>query len=302
MNPLNSMNYVRWLGSLSNSIPYFPGRWRIMSKIFHHWFRDSSIQIDVPLNSSITVTCNLSDEVQFAMWSGRECYEIGPTKFFKSLLFKGAVVVDIGANVGYYSLVAASHIGSSGRIYAFEPMSKQFERLMENILRNQLSQITALKLALSDRVQAAIMQLNDLHNIGAASLRPTNGPSGVCETVECTTLDLFAESEGLSQLDVIKIDVEGLELAVLRGATKTLDRFQPVILVEVVDSFQREAGSTREELYTWLEQSGYQPYRVKRDGSVQRIHKPEDGTLVVFRHSGSRAMLNRGGHHKERGI
>lgn len=283
-NPLESLNSLRWLGSLSNSIPYFPGRWRIMDRIFHRWFKHSSIQIDVPLNSNVTVACNLGDEVQFGMWWGRESYEIGPTKFFKTLLFPGAVFIDIGAHVGYYSLVAAPRIGSSGRIYSFEPMSQQFERLTENIRRNQLFQITPLKLALSDLALTAVLQLNDAHNTGSATLRPCGGPVVQRETVECTTLDLFAESEDLYRVDVVKIDVEGFEVAVLRGASKTLARFRPVILIEVVDRLQTERGSTREELYACLGQLGYQPYRIKRDGRVQLIQKPEDGTLIVFRH------------------
>jgi FkbM family methyltransferase len=285
MNPLDSVNFLRWLGSLSNSIPHFPGRWRIMDWIFHRWFKHSRIQIDVPLNSSVTVVCNLGDEVQFGLWWGRESYEIGPTKFFKSLLFPGAVFVDIGAHVGYYSLVAAPRIGSSGRIYSFEPMSQQFERLTENIRRNQLFQITPLKLALSHQALAAVLHLNDAHNTGSASLRPASGgPVVHQETVECTTLDLFAESEGLSRLDVVKIDVEGLEVAVLRGASRTLARFRPVILIEVVDRLQTEGGSTREELHACLGQLGYQPYRIKTDGRAQLIRRPEDGTLIVFRH------------------
>jgi FkbM family methyltransferase len=256
-----------------------------MDWIFSHCFKQSSIQIDVPLNSSVTVACNLGDEVQFGLWWGRESYEIGPTKFFKSLLFPGAVFADIGAHVGYYSLVAAPRVGSSGRIYSFEPMSQQFDRLTENIRRNHLCQITPLKLALSNNALAAVIQLNDAHNLGSASLRPANGNPTVCqETVECTTLDMFAESEGLSRLDVVKIDVEGLEVAVLRGASRTLARFRPVILIEVVDRLQTEGGSSREELYACLAQFGYQPYRIKRDGRVQIIRRPEDGTLIVFRH------------------
>jgi FkbM family methyltransferase len=284
-NPLDSVNFLRWLGSLSNSIPYFPGRWRIMDRIFHRWFKHSRIQIDVPLNSSVTIACNLGDEVQFGMWCGRESYEIGSTTFFKSLLFPGAVFVDVGANVGYYSLVAAPRLGSSGRIYSFEPMSQQFERLTENIRRNKLFQITPLKLALSNQTLPAVLQLNDAHNTGSASLRPAADRTVVHqETVECTTLDLFAESEGLSRLDVLKIDVEGLEVAVLRGASRTLAHFRPVILIEVTDRLQREGGSTREELYACLGRLGYQAYHVKRDGRVRPIQRPEDGTIVVFRH------------------
>jgi FkbM family methyltransferase len=256
-----------------------------MDKIFHRWFKHSRIQIDVPLNSSVTVTCNLGDEVQFGMWWGRESYEIGPTKFFKSLLFPGAVFVDIGANVGYYSLVAAPRLGLSGRIYSFEPMSQQFERLTENIRRNRLFQITPLKLALSCQARPAVLHLNDAHNTRSASLRPVSGRTVVYqETVECTTLDLFAESEGFSRLDVVKIDVEGLEVAVLRGASRTLARFRPVILIEVTDRLQREGGSTREELYACLARLGYQAYHVKRDGRVRPIQRPEDGTIVVFHH------------------
>jgi FkbM family methyltransferase len=213
-----------------------------MERIHRLWFTDKRVWDDVRLNASTVIACNLWDEVQFGIWWAGETYEIKQTRYFKSLLKPGSVVLDIGANVGYYSLAAAPLVGSGGRVYAFEPVAQQFGRLKENVLRNGIPHVLPYQLALSEKSGQAVMHLDDEFNTGSASLRPAGLSNVWDEIVACTTLDDFAESHALDRLDVIKIDVEGYESAVLMGGHKVLERFHPVLLVEVKDALQRLAG------------------------------------------------------------
>jgi FkbM family methyltransferase len=253
-----------------------------MAWVHHRWFINKRLWDDVQLNADAAVACDLWDEVPFGIWWGGETYENKPTPYFKSLLKPLSVVFDIGANVGYYSLTAAPLVGPRGSVYAFEPASRQFKRLKENASRNGFSQIHPYKLALSDKPGEAILHLEDESNTGSASLRPA-GDSGLRdETVTCTTLDDFVESLGLDRIDAIKMDVEGYELAVLKGGQKALERFHPVLLVEVRDSQLRLAGSSRQELFDWLASRNYIPHRIASHARLVPIQEPENGPLVAF--------------------
>lgn len=276
--------WLRLLGRISRSTPYFKGKWRIMGRIFRRWFISKRLWDDVQLNVGTSIACNLWDEMQFGIWWGGDTYEIRETRYFKSLLKPCSVVFDIGANVGYYSLIAAPLVGSGGRIYAFEPVSQQFGRLKDNALRNGFCQILPYKLALSDKTGEALIHLEDEFNTGSASLRPAKIQNALDEIVACATLDDFVESQALDRLDVIKIDVEGYESAVLKGGHKTLEAFRPALLVEVKEILQRSAGFSRQELFDWLCARNYLPFRISSDAQLVSIKEPEDGTLIVFRH------------------
>ncbi|MGA3263661.1 MAG: FkbM family methyltransferase [Terracidiphilus sp.] len=253
-----------------------------MDRIFQAWFIKRRLWDNVQLNASTIIACDLWDEVSFGIWWGGETYELKETPYFKSLLKPHSVVFDVGANVGYYSLTAAPLVGFEGRIYAFEPATRQFGRLKENASRNGFRQILPYKLALSDKAGEAVLHLENVFNTGSASLRAAGIKNISAEMVTCTTLDEFVESQALDRLDVIKIDVEGYELAVLNGGRKTLERFHPVLLVEVKEHHQRLAGFSRKELFDWLIARNYLPFRIKSDARLTPIQEPEDGNLIVF--------------------
>jgi FkbM family methyltransferase len=276
--------WIRLLGRISRSTPYFKGKWRIMGRVFHRWFINRRLRDDVQLNSSTVIACDLWDEVSFGIWWGGETYEINETPYFKSLLKPSSVVSDIGANVGYYSLVAAPLVGSTGRVYAFEPASRQFASLKKNALRNGFTQILPNKLALADKPGEAVLYQEDEFNTGSASLHHTGPNNTKGEMVTLTTLDDFVEPLKLDRLDVIKVDVEGYELAVLNGGRKTLEEFHPTLLIEVRESHQRQAGFSRKELFDWFTARNYLPFRIKPGAGLTQINEPEDGNLIVFRH------------------
>jgi len=238
----------------------------------------------VQLNPSAIIACNLWDEVQFGIWWGGESYEIKQTRYFKSLLTPGSVVFDVGANVGYYSLISAPLVGPGGRVYAFEPASQQFALLKNNASRNGLCQILPHKLALSEKSGQAILHLEDEFNTGTASLRQAGPIDRLDEIVTCTTLDDFADSQVLDRLDVVKIDVEGNELTVLRGGRRTLEMFHPTLLVEVKEHHQVLAGCSSHELFEWLIALNYLPFRINSGTRPTPIESPEDGNLIAFRY------------------
>ena len=161
-------------------------------------------------------------------------YEPRTTELFKSLLKPEMVVLDIGANFGYYSLIAARFVGSTGKVYAFEPEPKNFRLLVNNIKLNGFSNIIPLQIALSNENGKARLFL-DTTNRAAHSIRQRNvmAVADIVE-VETTTLDSFVQSKmETHRVDLIIMDVQGAEGLVIAGADETLRKNDVKILMEL---------------------------------------------------------------------
>lgn len=151
-------------------------------------------------------------------------------------LSPGSVFVDVGANYGIYSLIAARIVGDSGRVIAFEPAQENFEILKKNILLNCMNNINLFPLALSDR--NGLMKLYYHPDPGRNSLIPEHSKFMNGEEVEVKKLDQVLEKIGINLVDFIKIDVEGADLLVIKGAKETICKYRPVVQFEYIPSMQ----------------------------------------------------------------
>ena len=143
--------------------------------------------------------------------------------FVRSCLDRGSVFVDVGANIGYYTLVASKLIGSSGRVYAIEPIPQTITILKANVKINEcFNVIVHEKAAWSSRDKLTLKIPGKWYGLVSAFR------NGVNIIVDATTLDELLQAE--DQIDCIKIDVEGAELRVLQGAKKVLKRTRYIIL------------------------------------------------------------------------
>jgi FkbM family methyltransferase len=169
-------------------------------------------------------------------------YEPATTQLFQKIVTPGMVVVDIGAHVGYYTLLAAKLVGPTGKIYAFEPESGNHETLLKNIELNKYGNIMATRMAVSDREGNATMYLTSLDS-GRHSLFRHDLPQRGNASVATTTLDQFLESQKWPRIDLIKIDVEGAEVAVLDGMAKLLERSSELqLIIEFNPALLQSAG------------------------------------------------------------
>ena len=169
-------------------------------------------------------------------------YEPGTTRLFEEMVKPGMVVIDIGAHVGYYTLLAAKLSGPKGRVYAFEPDKDNHALLLKNIGLNGYDNVVAAQIAMSDRVGNSTLYLTALDS-GRHSMYHHGLPERGEATVETTTVDSFLESEGWPSVDLIKIDVEGAEPAVLDGMTRMLEESGKLkLIVELNPSLLHNAG------------------------------------------------------------
>jgi FkbM family methyltransferase len=188
--------------------------------------------------------------------------------YLKKLIPEDGVVFDIGAHSGQYTKLFAG-IARKGRVYAFEP-SEYARSILERLLRwRKLPNVTLLALALSDtkgvaQLATPIKKSGSLgfglaHLVNAALSTGKDLATGknLAFTVETSTVDQMAESLGLRRLDFIKADIEGFELHMLRGARQTLQRFKPILQLEISEPRLARAGSSAAELRSFLKSLGY---------------------------------------------
>jgi FkbM family methyltransferase len=222
----------------------------------------------------------------------REQYEPELTCLHR-LLSKGMNFVDVGACLGIYSAVAGKLVGESGRVLAFEPSAQSFATLQRNIAMNRLTNVRPFPLALSDKQARAHLYHEDdpgRNSLGAC-LRPNRG----FEEVRTEPLDSVLEANLVGSVDVIKMDVEGAEELVLRGARAILTRSHPVVIFEVNPDAAKGMGLSADGAWKFLEPLGYEFYRMDETGNPSRIKSPPAGGNVLAVHSaqqGSCAFAN----------
>jgi FkbM family methyltransferase len=187
--------------------------------------------------------------------SGR--YELPVQEILSSLLAPGDVFFDIGANMGFFSVLAGRLIGPAGVIYAFEPVPANASMVEKNARLNHLANIRVVKVAASDRTGKGELLLAKY--AGGAVLKSAGFPPDPAGslTVETSRLDDLIRLREVRPPNVVKIDVEGAEMEVLRGMAETLRGWAPTLIMEVDDSDEGTCMKKLAECRSFVEQSGY---------------------------------------------
>jgi len=179
------------------------------------------------------------------------------TQFTRKTLGPGAVFIDVGANVGYFSLIAAQCVGDSGRVVAIEPNPSVADQLKGNVERSKLSNVIIEQTACSDSSSTLTLYIPDESKLGQASLSKSNAGGVKSVQVRSVTLDQLIRDHALETVTFVKIDVEGAELIVLRGMTDTLRRLRPIIVLELVPDLLVNLGTTKDEVIAFLTSFSY---------------------------------------------
>jgi FkbM family methyltransferase len=190
-------------------------------------------------------------------------FEATERAFLNHFLRPGDVFVDVGANIGLFTLIAACSVGPAGRVIAFEPTSVTYARLVDNVRLNGFSNVRCVNSALSDRSgYLDLIQSTDGFDAWNSFAEPTMGTENLRERVEVIEWDHYARSHNLSGLiTMMKIDVEGWESRVLAGGKEVIARPDaPVLQIEFTEPSAKAAGSSCRNLYECLEGFGYQMF------------------------------------------
>lgn len=185
-------------------------------------------------------------------------FEVGDIRALASLIVPASVVIDVGANIGFFTRRFADWVGDDGKVIAIEPEEVNFRRLGLMISQGGLSRrVEAIQAVAAESDGKMKLEVNPLHpadhriaerGIEVASLR----------------LDTLLAERNWRPVSFIKIDVQGAEERVLNGAQEILERFQPALLMELDDEALREMGTTAERILDKLNDLGYAPHLLRR--------------------------------------
>lgn len=252
--PLNRQS--SWIRTLS----YLVNRWLLRRPFLIAWLPDLDLSFKVKTEDVL----------------GRHIYKYHAHEphigsfLTRHLRFEpGDIVFDIGANIGWYSLLLGRMIPPGVNIYSFEPDPVNFEMLEHNIRLNHATQITAIQKALATEDGTQQLHRYDSNNLGRHSL--LNLQDGESVAVQTTSLDNFWESQELGSRipRFIKIDIEGYELMALRGAENILQRC-PELLCEYSPNFMRKGGLNPADLISLLTGHGFIPHLID-NGALRAV-------------------------------
>jgi len=196
-------------------------------------------------------------------WDG---YEPNITKLFCSLIRDGMTVVDVGASIGYYTLLAAKRVGENGLVLAFEPDPYRFIALKENVEINGWKNTKIFRMALSDFEGESHFQIL---SIGGSFAIIGDKKRDEIITVMTTKLDSLLKSIGVYDVDLIKIDAEGAEVRIFRGMKELLSKGNVKVICDVYPDLIPKVGGSISELQSILKMHDYRIYIIESDSSLR---------------------------------
>jgi FkbM family methyltransferase len=220
--------------------------------------------LTVTLDKGFRMQLDMADAEQRKVYFFGHYHERYEAALVAGLLDPGEVFWDVGANVGYFALVAAAAVGATGQVLAFEPGAASLERLTANVALNPYKHIQIFNLAVADADGEATLYRADGIADSSASLFAAAAGAARGEVCRTVTLDGFLTKEGMRPPDFLKLDVEGAELRALQGAAKLLAEARPLLLVEMEEKTLGPAGASKAAIQAFLTDFGYRPAHLRK--------------------------------------
>ncbi len=224
-------------------------------------------------DGDLNFSCDLSEHIaSHIYWYGFHSHD--QLALLDKILRKDMVFLDIGANQGEFTVFAAKRL-PQGKVLAFEPASDNFQKLTGNVQSNGFTNVELVNLGLGTEdkqveIYGDASRFSDgSYNKGLYTQFQTAERSHKIDTIHVVPLDAYLSSHPLPRLDVVKIDVEGSELNVIRGGLNTLGRYKPVIFLEVSSETSEAAGYQSKALLDELEAIDYRFELVESCGNAK---------------------------------
>jgi FkbM family methyltransferase len=209
-------------------------------------------------------------------------YEPDVSLMMCKIVEPGDVVVDIGANAGFFTVLLATLVGPGGRVLSFEPGVNNLDRLKNNISINGLTNVELVEKAANDAPGAIQFFINSddsggnaLWDVGTfpGNVKSAAAPQAVA--IAATTVDDEVQERGLAPPKLIKVDTEGAELNVLKGCRALLaDQLVPFVIAEYHPFGLAKMGTSPEALRAFMETFGYSTFAMYYDGTMPKLIPP----------------------------
>jgi FkbM family methyltransferase len=265
----------RWLNRAINHLHN-----KELRKRQNHWNRlfNNQEKIIYDVNDDFKIILHKDNHLSKRIYKG---FEVQETNYLKSILKEGDIFVDIGANVGWFSLVASPLVGNSGKIICFEPTSETFKNLLVNIEINNFRNIDCRNIGLSDISGELTFYLSEPGRDARNSFAPILGES--IQTV-VSTLDNELMDIDKSLIKVVKVDVEGWEKFVFIGGENFFRNYRPIVMVEFAEENTFKAGYSVYDLYDIFQEWGYNWFRIVDDQLIaveKEIHYSSVNLIAI---------------------
>jgi len=220
-------------------------------------------------------------------------FEPEDVSVFRKFIQPGGILLDVGANIGQYSLLASKLAGKTGKIYAFEPGQNIQPRLKKNIDLNGFENIEVVPCAVAATSgEMKFYPANEVGNQGVGSLMPaqefrSNIRSTEGVDVDVISLDDFCEGRGIQHVDFLKIDVEGYDLEVLKGAEKLMKNNPDLVIMSEVEPINLEQlAITTKDFYAFMKSHAFHAWYAEKNGELKRLQgeSPPYHPNVFFLH------------------
>jgi FkbM family methyltransferase len=207
-------------------------------------------------------------------------YEPNMLYVLRRLLRPGDVFLDVGGNAGIVTLAAAQWVGADGHVHVFEPSPREYGRLVDTIARNRLTNVSPHRIALGARRGTAFLKIASSKDGGLNTFGRYFSYADTTlerlEEVDVHPLDDVIAHERTGRIAAIKIDVEGMELHVLRGAREIVARDRPAIILEVFQRALESCGANAEAIEALLMTNGYRVWTIADDGGLHELNRLTD--------------------------
>jgi FkbM family methyltransferase len=194
------------------------------------------------------------------------------------LIREGATVFDVGSNIGETALHFAKISGQNGRVIGFEPVPETYRKCALNLSLNNFSNLKVENIAISDKREVLYFDPATYNNSGGIFMK--KGATDTTMSVDAMTLDEYCLINGIEKLDFIKVDVEGFELNVLKGAAIVLEKLRPVLYVEINNHNLSRQNASAAEVIGLLKNAGY---LIQRCGGGDVLTGPDSHFDIIAR-------------------
>lgn len=282
MNNLKASAFKALTSIFKHTVGRGLGKIPYIRAVYDYLYRSLAVNeltLNVRGSKMITRVSN-GDGISYQLLFYRNGLEKYETKLFEKLVVKDMTIVDVGANIGYYTLMAAKLVGDKGEVFAFEPEPENYALLVRNIELNNYKNVIPVKKAVSSKTGKADLFLN--RETGAHGFLPDREGVIGMTTVETISLDEYFKGRE-SPIDIIKIDAEGAELAVLQGMQNIIrNNANLKIFTELFwPSSITKSGSPTREYWDKLVESGFK-FIYLIDEHEQRLEPADFSSMMRY--------------------
>jgi FkbM family methyltransferase len=251
--------------SVVRFVPSGPVKRWVWAHIVVHYLEYANYEYVANTCFGARIAGNTEDVIQryvyyFGIW------EPNLTRFINSRLRPGDIFIDVGANIGYFSLLASLLVGAAGKVLAFEASPQIFASLQANLRRNGVRNVAAHNVAVANHEGIIKVFLAAKYNLGKTTIFEHDS-IGIEEQVRAQTLSALVAPDDVARVKVVKIDVEGAEWMVVSGMRellRTANR-ELEIITEINPQRLQLQGKTTEDIFSIFSEFGFNPYRLENN-------------------------------------